>query len=112
ASAASRYGCCACDQPHSRLLAQVLSSPPDMSTRALVFSLVLAAGPSSSTLAQGAQPAIVIRAGTLLDGKGAARRDVVITVRGATIESVRAATPNDSADYDLRGQTVLPGLID
>src|SRR5262249_27157093 len=67
---------------------------------------------SSSSLAQGAQPTIVIRAGTLLDGKGAARRDVVITVRGATIESVRAATADDNADYDLRGQTVLPGLID
>src|SRR5262249_46738838 len=58
----------------------------------------------------------VIRAGTLLDGRGEPRRDQVIVVRGRRIESVgdRASVkaPPEAAVVDLSSATVLPGLID
>jgi len=53
---------------------------------------------------------IVIRAATLLDGKGGVMRNVSIVVQGTRIASIdsnaRAVT------YDLRGLTVMPGWID
>jgi imidazolonepropionase-like amidohydrolase len=59
----------------------------------------------------GAQDQIVIRAGTLLDGRGGSRRDATVVVRGSKIERVDAA-PGSAATYDLRRHTLLPGLID
>jgi imidazolonepropionase-like amidohydrolase len=59
----------------------------------------------------GGQPAVTIRAGTLVDGRGAVRRDATITVSGATIRAIENAG-TATATYDLRGLTVLPGLID
>jgi imidazolonepropionase-like amidohydrolase len=62
-------------------------------------------------------PVTVIRAGTLIDGAGAApRRDQAIVVRGNRIESVgpwagRPAPPGAPV-VDLAAATVLPGLID
>ena len=60
---------------------------------------------------------MVIRAGTLIDGKSdKPRRDQVIVVRGNRIESVSdaasAKTPAGAIVIDLSQQTVLPGLID
>jgi imidazolonepropionase-like amidohydrolase len=74
--------------------------------RMLVVALLLALAPAAF-----AQDQIVIRAGTLLDGRGGARRDAAIVVRGSKIERVDAA-PSGAATYDLRRLTVLPGLID
>jgi imidazolonepropionase-like amidohydrolase len=54
---------------------------------------------------------ITIRAGTLLDGKGGVARDVAVVVRGSTIASMGGTTAT-SPTYDLRGLTVMPGLID
>jgi imidazolonepropionase-like amidohydrolase len=62
-----------------------------------------------STLA--AQEAVVIRAGTLLDGKGGKQRDVAVVVRGSKIDRVNTA-PSGTPTYDLRRLTLLPGLID
>ncbi len=63
-----------------------------------------------------AEDAVVIRAGVLLDGKGEARRDQVIVVRGNRIEAMGdAATvkaPAGATVLDLTRATVLPGLID
>ena len=60
-----------------------------------------------------AQGPVVIRAGTLIDGRGTAQRDVAIVIRGSTIERVvLASTPGLTITHDLRGYTVLPGLID
>lgn len=58
-----------------------------------------------------AQEAIIIRAGTLLDGKGGKQRDVAVVVRGSTIDRINTA-PSGTPAYDLRRLTVLPGLID
>jgi len=53
---------------------------------------------------------IVIRASTVLDGKGAILRDVAIVVEGTRI--VRIDSNATAATYDLRGMTVMPGWID
>lgn len=64
-----------------------------------------------------AQSVLVIRAGTLIDGKSpSARRDQVIVIRGNRIESVgdssAARVPDGARVVDLSRATVLPGLID
>ena len=62
-------------------------------------------------------PVIVIRAGTLIDGKAdSARTNQVIVIRGNRIERVSDAAsakiPADAKVIDLSTATVLPGLID
>jgi len=54
---------------------------------------------------------IVIRAGTLLDGKGGTLHDVRITIQAARIVALDSGDGRP-VDYDLRGLTVLPGWID
>jgi imidazolonepropionase-like amidohydrolase len=77
--------------------------------------------PLVATGQQTAMPAaagsIVIRAGTLIDGKSnSPRHDQVIVIRGNRIESVSDAAsskmPADAKVIDLSHATVLPGLID
>jgi imidazolonepropionase-like amidohydrolase len=63
------------------------------------------------------KPFIVIRAGTLIDGKSdSARHDQVIVIRGNLIDSVSDAAstkiPPGATVIDLSKATVLPGLID
>jgi len=55
------------------------------------------------------QRPLVLRAGTLLDGKGGVRHSVAITVQNGKIQKIDAA---GATGYDLRNLTVLPGLID
>jgi imidazolonepropionase-like amidohydrolase len=60
-----------------------------------------------------AQDPIVIRAGTLIDGRGGVQRDVVVIVRGARIDRVvPASTAGLTITHDLRRYSLLPGLID
>ena len=67
---------------------------------------VLALAASAAT----AQPRIVLRTSTILDGRGGtlANRDIVI--ENGRIASIAAG--NEPATYDLRGLTVMPGWID
>jgi imidazolonepropionase-like amidohydrolase len=54
---------------------------------------------------------IVLRAGTLLDGRGGVSRSVNVVVEGARIKNV--GLPSGArVSYDLSRLTVLPGLID
>ncbi len=65
--------------------------------------------------AQESLPIIAIRAGTLIDGTGAAPvKNAVILVQGDRITAVGAgvAVPNGAMVIDLSGATVLPGFID
>lgn len=57
------------------------------------------------------EPPIVIRAGTVVDGRGAVLRNVTVLVEGARIRAVEARR-SDSPTYDLSRLTLLPGLID
>ena len=56
----------------------------------------------------------VIHAGRMLDGRGGRVDDVWITVRGGRIDGVstRSVSLPGAIRIDLRGATVLPGLID
>jgi imidazolonepropionase-like amidohydrolase len=53
---------------------------------------------------------IVIRAGTLLDGKEGVQHNVDVTVQGGKIRKVGPAS--GKASYDFKTGTVLPGMID
>jgi quinoprotein glucose dehydrogenase len=60
------------------------------------------------------QPAgtVTIRAGTLLDGRGGVRRDVVVTVRDRRIVAIAPYRAGAPVTWDLSAMTLLPGLID
>jgi len=64
----------------------------------------------------GNEPLTVIRAGSLIDGRGdTEKKNQVIFVRGNRIEKIMgsdATIPADATVIDLGGATVLPGLID
>jgi len=53
---------------------------------------------------------IVVRVGTLIDGKGNVARNQDIVISGSKIQDVRPA--KGSATYDLRKLTIMPGWID
>jgi imidazolonepropionase-like amidohydrolase len=65
-------------------------------------------------LATGAEAQVTVRAGTLIDGRGAVQRNVDITIRGAKVETIRPAAGRQlpAGSHDLSAFTVLPGLID
>lgn len=84
--------------------------------RHLVIGAVLQALALSGT-AGAADSVVVIKAGTLIDGRSEQpRHDQVIVVRGGRIEAVGDAAsvkvPAGATVIDLSGATVLPGLID
>src|SRR5207244_743951 len=55
----------------------------------------------------------VIRATTLLDGKGAVMRNVSVVVQGTRITRIDPGGQSSTgATYDLKGLTVMPGWID
>ena len=53
---------------------------------------------------------LVIRAATLIDGKGGVTRNVSIVVQGSRIARIDAGAQGTT--YDLKGLTVMPGWID
>src|SRR5688572_12549120 len=77
--------------------------------RTLSLIAVVALLSPGNAIAQSRAP-IVIRAGTLLDGKGGSRRNVDIVVNGRTIEAVRPAG-REAPTQDLSRFTVMPGGI-
>src|SRR5690348_3095806 len=78
----------------------------------IVSVLVAGAQPQSDTKPQ----PVVIRAGTLLDGKGHALHNVLIVVQAGKIVSVAPNAKDQrvagAATYDLSRLTVMPGWID
>ena len=81
--------------------------------------LLLSAALASGTSAQG--QSTIIRAASAVDGTGRTIPNVTIVVRDGRIVSVESRKPvspkrdtreGGSPSYDLRGLTVLPGLID
>ena len=80
-----------------------------------VAVLTAAAFGLPAVLAAQAQPVTAIRAGTLIDGSGAAPvKHAVILVQGDRITAVgtNLAVPADARLIDLSAYTVLPGFID
>src|SRR4029077_8886343 len=56
--------------------------------------------------------AVVLKAATVLDGKGQILRDTIIVVEGSKIVRLGGAVPAGAITYDLTGLTVTPGWID
>jgi imidazolonepropionase-like amidohydrolase len=83
-----------------------------MTVRPATTLIAIAAIVASTAMlsAQGQGTPIVIRASTVLDGKGKVLSNVSIVIEGSKIVRIEPATPG--ATYDLRAQTVMPGLID
>ena len=73
-------------------------------SRTALLALIVAAPASAQTTP------VTIHAGTLVDGTGAVRKDVVVTVRDGKIVTIGPAS--GPATYDFPALTVLPGLID
>lgn len=65
---------------------------------------------SSVGAAQSQTRPVVVRASTVLDGRGGILRDVALVIDGSRI--VRIDPKAMQATYDLRGLTVMPGWID
>jgi len=53
---------------------------------------------------------VVLRVGTLLDGKGGIQHNTEIVIQHGKIEKIGSGI--GAANYDLHGATVLPGMID
>ncbi len=78
--------------------------------RPATLALALCAAP----VILSAQARIVIRAGRLIDGKGATRENVALVVEGSRISRITSGddTTTGPITYDLQQLTLLPGLID
>jgi imidazolonepropionase-like amidohydrolase len=88
-----------------------LSAEPTKKMRALSFGILvlltgILAGPAV------AQAPVVIRAGTVLDGRGGLQRDVLLAISNGRIQSITPATAASTPDYDLSAFTLMPGGID
>jgi imidazolonepropionase-like amidohydrolase len=75
----------------------------------MVTTLVVLALRAMAVAQSQARP-IVIRASTVLDGKGGVFRDVALVIDGTRIARIDSNV--SSVTYDLRGLTVMPGWID
>ncbi|MGH9253401.1 MAG: amidohydrolase family protein, partial [Vicinamibacterales bacterium] len=73
----------------------------------LVTSALLVAGAAAAQ-----ERPIVIRAGTLIDGRGNVLRNAAVVVEGRRIARVETQPATAAATYDLSRLTLLPGLID
>src|SRR5262249_46471931 len=82
-----------------------------MALRILVSCIFLAATAAAQS---GQEPAgtIVLRAGTLLDGRGHAVHHMQIVVENGKIVRVEKSQPAKGTIYDLGKMTVMPGWID
>ncbi|HXY23604.1 MAG TPA: hypothetical protein VEI73_03085, partial [Candidatus Acidoferrum sp.] len=72
------------------------------STILLTFSL-------AARVAVAQERLIVLKAASVLDGKGQILHNTIIVVEGAKIARVGGAPPKDASTYDLSRLTVLPG---
>lgn len=72
------------------------------------FSFLLPAAISTPTQ----QRPIVLKAATVLDGKGQILHDTIIVVQDGKIARIGGAAPTDAITYDLTPLTVTPGWID
>jgi len=81
------------------------------SRRFSVFIALLALSlPNGFSRAQ--DRAIVLKASTVLDGKGKTLHNTIIVVEGGKIARIGGTPPQGATTYDLSRQTVSPGWID
>ena len=75
-------------------------------------SLLLLAVAAAPCFAQMQNAPITIRADRVLDGRGKVIPDGIVTVEGGKITKVSPAAAGAAPTYDLKGYTLLPGMID
>ena len=80
------------------------------SLRVFLSAALLAGSIAAAAMAQ--DRPIVLKASTVLDGKGKILHNMTIVVEGGRIASVGGAAPQGAITYDLSRLTVLPGWID
>jgi imidazolonepropionase-like amidohydrolase len=87
----------------------MLKPPKRVGFLASLSLLALSLGPG---LAAAQDRPVVLKASTVLDGKGKTLHNTIIVVEGGKIASVGGATPQGALTYELSRLTVLPGWID
>lgn len=85
--------------------------PMPLRTRLLVFFTPLALFLSTARLAAQDEP-VVLKASTVLDGRGKTLHNTIVVVQGGKIARVGGNPPKGAVTYDLTRLTVLPGWID
>ena len=65
-----------------------------------------------TTLTAAQERTIVLKAATILDGKGQILRNTIIVVEAGKIARIGGEAPADAVTYDLTSLTVTPGWID
>jgi len=78
----------------------------------LAFAFFSIAAPLLTKPLVGQERPIVLKAATVLDGKGQILRNTIIVVEGGKIARVGGETPAGAITYDLTSLTVTPGWID
>src|SRR5438094_5374974 len=81
-----------------------------MPAKSRVLWIALAASLILPEIVRAQERTIVIRATTLIDGKGGVMRNVSVVVEGTRITRIDANA--QAPTYDLKGLTVMPGWID
>ncbi len=66
----------------------------------------------SCAFADAQERPIVLRAGTMLDGRGGLTHNAIIVIEGSKITRIGGEAPANAITYDLSGLTVTPGWID
>ncbi len=74
--------------------------------------LVLIVATSASSSVHARQRSIVLKAATIIDGKGQILHNTIILVEGDKIARIGGAAPPGAVTYDLTSLTVTPGWID
>lgn len=77
-----------------------------------VLAVFIVATPLRTKLATAQERPIVLRAATVLDGKGQILRNSIIVVEGGKIARIGGDAPAGAIIYDLTSLTVTPGWID
>ena len=81
----------------------------------MFFVRVAVASPRSASLtaAMSLTPSLLaLTGGTVIDGSGSPARSATVVIDGDRIRAVGGAAPSGARVIDVRGRTILPGLID
>jgi hypothetical protein len=95
--------------PARRPLGEGVSMPRNI--RLVLFAAILAVS-LAAELARAQDRPIILKASTVLDGKGQVLRNTIIVVEGGKIARIGGTVPPGAITYDLTKLTVMPGWID
>jgi imidazolonepropionase-like amidohydrolase len=84
---------------------------PQISRFVLIAATLMGAPLATRPVLSQERP-IVVKAATVLDGKGQILRNTIIVVEGGTIARIGGDAPAGAVTYDLTGLTVTAGWID